>query len=459
MRKLPLYSLFFIITGFLSCNNNLDNANVFDITKYGAKGDGITDDTQAIQKAISDCSEAGGGTVVFPSGKTYMSGPLELKSFVNLYFEPNSILLANPDEDIYKLSAFKENEGEGMMWLWGKDIENFTITGNGKIDGNGISFMGEEREDYYDLKPVTTFDPRPHVLTLINSKNIKIRDINIGNSAYWTIHLIGCYDIAISDITLLNNLKVRNGDGIDIDHSKKVRISGCYIESGDDGICLKNRREYEGYGPCRDIVVSNCILTSRSCAIKIGSENCDTIDNVLFNNCIITDSNRGVGIQNRDEGVVQDIIFSNMLVDCHLYSDIWWGKSEAIYVTSYPRASINHKDANWRFPKGATEGKSGEIRDITFSNIICRSENGIFLGCDQQGKISDITFDNVAVNIIKLTNYTSGILDKRPCKGEGFITTIPVGIYAENISGVILNDFKVNGAKYSSFNNCKKIQQ
>ncbi len=135
-------------------------------------------------------------------------------------------------------------------------------------------------------------DPRPHVLTIVGGKNIRIRDVRIGNSAYWTIHLAGCNDVVISGITLLNSLKVRNSDGIDVDHSKNVRISDCYIESGDDCICLKNRREYEEFGRCENITVSNCTMTSRSCAIKMGSENMDTIRQVVFNNCIIKNSNR-----------------------------------------------------------------------------------------------------------------------------------------------------------------------
>ena len=77
-------------------------------------------------------------------------------------------------------------------------------------------------------------------------------------------------------------------------------------------------------------------MTSRSCAVKIGSENMDSISRVLFNNCIITKSNRGIGIQNRDEGTVSDVTFSNITLDCHLFSDVWWGKAEPIYVTSYP---------------------------------------------------------------------------------------------------------------------------
>lgn len=453
MKNLFLFLLPFI---FLSACNKYNN-DIYNVLEYGASGDGIKDDAQAIQSAISACSENGGGIVVFPSGKTFMAGPIELKSNVDLHFEPNSTLIANPNEDIYKVSAFGENKGEGMMWLWGKELDNISFSGTGKIDGNGISFMGKELDDSYELKPVSDFDPRPHVLTLINCHNIKINDINIGNSAYWTIHLVGCHDVAVSNITLLNNLKVRNSDGIDLDHSTKVRISNCYIESGDDCICLKNRREYDMYGGCGDIVVSNCILTSRSCAIKIGSENVDTISNVLFNNCIITDSNRGVGIQNRDEGIVKNVTFSNMILDCHLYSDVWWGKSEPIYITSYPRASINHKDANWRFPKGATEGKCGEISEITFNDITCTSENGIFLGCDEPDKIKNISFNNVNINIVKTTSFQAGVLDKRPCRGEGFVSVLPTGIYAENISGILLNNFRVTGAVATSLLNCNNV--
>ena len=186
--------------------------------------------------------------------------------------------------------------------------------------------MGKELEDSYELKPVTDFDPRPHVLTLINIEKTVIRDVTIRNSAYWTVHLIGCNDVSIDGISILNNLKIRNGDGIDVDHSKNVRIANCHIESGDDCICLKNRREFEEYGSCEDIVVTNCTMVSRSCAIKIGSENMDKINNVLFNNCIIKNSNRGIGIQNRDEGTVTNVIFSNMIVDCMFFSDVWWGK-------------------------------------------------------------------------------------------------------------------------------------
>jgi polygalacturonase len=412
-----------VIIGFalLILTASLSAQRVFNVLTYGAKGDGKTNDAPAIQKAIDVCNKAGGGKVVLPAGHTFLSNPFNLKSNIDFHVEAGARLLANPDEKVYTKSAFRQNPGEGTIWIGGENLHNVTISGLGEIDGNGISFMGAALDDSYELKPFNILDPRPHVLTIVGGNNIRIKDVRIGNSAYWTIHLIGCNDVVISGITLLNSLKVRNSDGIDLDHSKNVRISDCYIESGDDCICLKNRREYEEFGRCENITVSNCTMTSRSCAIKIGSENMDTIRQVVFNNCIIKKSNRGVGIQNRDEGIVHDVIFSNMIIESHLFSDVWWGKAEPIYVTAYRRAKINHKDANWRFPKGATEGRVGAVYNITFSNIKCTSENGIYVSAESASTISNIFFDAVDVFIDKSTKIQGGIYDRRPADVEGFV--------------------------------------
>ena len=427
--------------------------NTYNITHYGATGNGQTNDAAAIQKAIDACSSAGGGRVLVPAGKTFLCGPFNLRSFVELYIETNARLLASPDESLYTKSAFKENRGEGMIWIGGEQLVNVTIAGSGTIDGNGISFMGEELDDSYALKPFHISDPRPHVLTIVGGKNIRIRDLHIVNAAYWTVHLVGCDDVTISNITLLNSLKVRNSDGIDIDHSKNVRISNCYIESGDDCICLKNRREYEAYGICENITVENCTMTSRSCAVKIGSENMDSIRHVLFNNCIITKSNRGIGIQNRDEGTVTDVIFSNIIIESQLFSDVWWGKAEPIYVTAFRRAKIDHKDASWRFPKGATEGKTGRVTNIFFSNIKCRSENGVFVSGETADKVTGIYFDNIDLHLNKTTTIAGGVYDRRPAQAEGIIKANTSGFYFDTADSLYITSSRVQwgASKAASF--------
>ncbi|NMA75166.1 MAG: glycoside hydrolase family 28 protein, partial [Bacteroidales bacterium] len=221
MRLISIASIvicFMLLTH--ACTTSTSKESIYIITDYGAKGDGRTDDAAAIQRAIDECSKAGGGRVVVPAGQTFMCGPFKLASFVELHLEPNSRLLANPNEEVYTESAFRENRGEGMMWISGKDIEQVSISGTGEINGNGVAFMGKELEDSYELKPVTDFDPRPHVLTLVNVNKTIIRDVTFKDAAYWTIHFIGCFDVLVDGISLLNNLKIRNGDGIDIDHSK-----------------------------------------------------------------------------------------------------------------------------------------------------------------------------------------------------------------------------------------------
>lgn len=400
---------------------------IYDIRNFGAIGDGKTDNSGAIQEAIDQCSASGGGIVKIPGGSVFMTGPFNLRSFVNLHVESGARLLANPDEGVYTTSAFRENFKEGSIWIGGENAKKVSISGKGTIDGNGIAFMGEERKSAYELKPFTDVDPRPHVFTPIGFTNLTIKDVTFANAAYWCLHLVGCEDVSIEGIRILNDLKIRNSDGIDPDHSRNVRITNCYIESADDCICLKTRREYIDYGPTENITISNCILKSTSCSIKLGSENVDAIRNIVVSNCIIEGSNRGIGIQNRDEGIIENVMFSNIVIEGRLFDDVWWGKAEPIYITSYKRESSDNRDAKWRFADGQEEGETGEVRNILFSNIICNSENGVFVGGDE-GKVTNISFQDVQLTIQRKTAYPCGLYDLRPSK-KGIISAPTAGFY------------------------------
>jgi polygalacturonase len=415
---------------------------IFDITNYGAVGDGLKDNSIAIQNAIDDCSKSGGGTVYFPGNNVFMSGPFDLKTNVNIMVEAGSCILANPDESVYKKSAFRKNLGEGTIWIGGENAENVTISGKGTIDGNGIAFMGHEEKAAYVLKPFNIIDPRPHLLTLINFKNLSIRDITFKNSAYWCVHLIGCDDVKIESVRILNSLKIRNSDGIDLDHSKNVRISNCYIESGDDCICFKTRREYEEYGPTENVIVSNCIMKSTSCSVKLGSENMDAIKNIIVTDCIISSSNRGIGIQNRDEGIVENIVFENIFIEGRLFDDVWWGKAEPIYITAYKRKTSADKDSNVRFAKGQTEGKVGYVKNILFSNINCKSENGVFVG-GEENKVGNIKFVGVNLELEKKTSFEGGIYDLRPSETVGLLKTRTAGFYIDCANDISIKNCSV----------------
>jgi hypothetical protein len=126
-----------------------------------------------------------------------------------------------------------------------------------------------------------------------------------------------------------------------------------------------------------------------------------------------------------------------------LFSDVWWGKAEPIYITAYRRAKANNKDANWRFPKGATEGKVGEIKNITFSNVKCSSENGVYVSAESADKISNIVFDQVDVFINKTTSLAGGMYDRRPCEVDGFVKGRTSGFYFDTAKDIMVRNCSV----------------
>lgn len=392
----------------------------YSVLDFGAKGDGEALDSHAIQSAIDSCHNNGGGTVFIPGGHIYKIGSLVLKSYVELKFESGAVLKGSNKLEDYdsfeeqtdldtrlKVPSYENCEYAGrplQYFIYAVDAENITISGYGKIDGSEEIYYGEEMEDYID----GSFYPRIPMIYMENVRNLTIKDVTLTRSGFWTTHLIGCEDVLIDGIRIKNSLKLANCDGIDPDHCKNVRISNCFISCADDCIVFKNTQAYKKYGSCENITVTNCNLISSSAAIKFGTESESDFKNIIVNNCNITNTNRGISIQLRDGGSIENVIFSNLNIETRRSSKGWWGEAEAIAITA-----VNRKE----------EKEVGNIKNITFENINCKGENGIFVYGRQcnEFNIKNINFRNISINLINKTKWPKINHDLRPCAFDGII--------------------------------------
>ena len=366
------------------------------------------DTTLAINKAIEDSDI--NGKIIFSKNKLYISGFIKLKSNIELHLEKGATLKAssnisdfnyldNDDIKILDIPTFVDcsyNGSPTKFFIYGKDIENVKITGEGIIDGNEEIFYGKQNDHHIDGK----FYPRVPLLYLENVNDYELKNINIQRSGIWTIHLVGCNNGLIDSVSIKNNRIFACTDGIDPDHTKNLTIRNCYIESADDCIVLKTTAANKKYGDTSNINISNCILKSTSAAIKFGSESTGIIRDVFVKNIEILDSNRGISFQLRDEGSIYNINFQNINIETKRFSPIeWWGKGEPIFISAVRR----YKDTNIGF-----------IKNVSFNNINIDSENGICIY--GENNISDINFNNINMMIKSKTNYDKDDYhDLRPC--------------------------------------------
>lgn len=406
----------------------------YNVLNFGAAGDGITNDTAKIQAAIDACHAAGGGKVILPGGKIYRSGTLVLRSNLELRLEMGAVLKGSDVISDYRLfggdgsiprkrtvPSYVDCEYAGApahYFLYAKDCENLAITGFGQIDGNEEIFYGDATKWHIE----GLFYPRAPMLFLENVSHLTIRQVTLTKSAFWTVHMVGCRDVLIDGIRILNNLRMANCDGIDPDHCQNVRITNCHIECADDCIVFKNTAAAMGYGPCENITVSNCTLTSTSAAIKFGSESEDLFRNILVENCVISRSNRGISLQLRDKGSIENVIFHNIAIETRLFHrDVYWGMAEPIAITVLKRKP---------------DTQVGTVKNILFSNLFCTGENGIFIYGQSPGAISGITFDNISLTLRQTTNYEKGLHDLRPAAGPAYTDKGLYWVYGNNADHV-----------------------
>jgi polygalacturonase len=250
------------------------------VRDFGAKGDGATKDTSAIQQALDRCSVLGGGEVLVPPGN-YLTGAIALRSNTLLRLQENAVINGTNDFAEYPVTQVRW-EGKwipgrvGLLYAVG--ASNIGVVGPGRIVGNPE--LGGRPTAQSPLR-------HPALMEMIGCRNIRLEDFSTSYRLMWSIHPTNCEDV------LIRGLNIRstggNGDGIDVDSCRRVRIENCDIASGDDCIAIKSGRGSEAYQllqTCEEIVISNCTLADSIFAcIGIGSETSGGIRNVRVEHC------------------------------------------------------------------------------------------------------------------------------------------------------------------------------
>ncbi len=407
------------------------SATSFDVSSFGQFRGDVAADTAVIQRALDACAAAGGGTVVVPGGTHATIGSIRLRSHVELNLGRGAILLASPRHEDFKITnpyPVTTRPGDvapqiGVM-IYADEAEDVAITGAGTIDGNSPAYVAEHGVEIDRAK-----DTRPYTVVFRACRHVTLRDVTIRNGAFWTVRTLGCDDVLIDAIRIDNSLLMPNNDGLDIDWSSNVRIRGCHIVSGDDCIALKTAPESMGLSrPCENIIITGCTLSSRSSAIVMGSDVVGTIRNVVVDSCVISNSHRGVSVRLNMAGTMEHISFSNLSIETRLYDPAWWGRGTPIDVVVTPWNEVT---------------RAGKVRDIRFSNIMARGENGVVVYGYTPGLIDGVTFDHVSIHIDKTTAYAGGQQDFRPCPGEAMPALPTSGFLLRNAAGVTIRDCQV----------------
>ena len=367
------------------------NEAVHNILAYGAVGDGKTLNTAAIQDAVDTCATAGGGKVVVPAG-VFVSGPVFLKSNIEFHLSPGAVLRGSRNmEDYPRLDV----EGHGYHidhWhaslLTASKAENVSITGSGVLDGQGDVWWAARDEGRLKHN-------RPVVIYLFDCERVRIEGIKAMDSPSWTILPVLCRNVSIHGVTIKNPwMPYFNCDGINLHSCNNVRITDCYVDTGDDGICLKCLPEwYVGSNdetdyslphiPCENIVIANCVVEHAHGGVTLGAEVIGGIRNVTVSNCVFLGSRAGIRIYRYPwpGGYVENVRVDNVIM-----RQVAW----VFFVGS-------HHDPD-KMEDGPGREDTPAYRNIHFSNITATQAQ---VACELRGlpkmPIRDISFSNVRI--------------------------------------------------------------
>ena len=356
-----------------------------EIRDYNAAGDGITNDTAAVQAALDS------GEVVHFTPGTYLCGTLYMRSNGGIHLDEGATLLAIPGKENYNADDFSprnrvfvSEKVSGAHLIIAEECENISITGKGKIAGNFKSVFDltqtEERwRPHY---------PRPEwrmaqMIFLAACRNVIIKDVTLCDSQYWTCFLLDCDEVEITGVKIRCDRMVINADGLDIDCCRDVLIENCDIDCGDDCIAIRaNESHAKRQAPCDGVEVRNCQLRSPACAVRIGVGN-GTLRNCTLKELQIRDSSIGVGLcpsYTRGKCVeIDNILFENVYFE---------GKSPFVMLPFWGSVSLEDDPAVKR------------VQNITLRNFHAQCTKASLVAAPAQKQLwRNFCFDNVTIKV------------------------------------------------------------
>ena len=469
----------------------------FNIVKYGAKADGVTLNTKSINTAIAECNKKGGGVVVIPAG-LWLTGPIEIKTNVNLHLQKNALLQFTSDFDQYPLV---QGNWEGLPQMRNQspvsatNQQNIAITGFGIIDGGGEAWrlvkkdkltetqwkkllasggiVGEDKKTWYPsekflkgsqlknpgvIEPVKTIEfynsikdfLRPNLLVIANCKKILLEGVTFQNSPAWCLHPLMSQDLTVRNITVKNPWFAQNGDGIDLESCKNVLIENSSFDVGDDGICIKSGRDEAGRKramPTQDVIVRNCIVYHAHGGFVIGSEMSGGAKNIYVDNCTFIGTDIGLRFKTtRGRGGVVENIFINNIAMKYIVGEallfvMYYAAQDHIPAAGEERAP----------PKVETQPVSEatpQFRKIYVKNVVCNgAAKAIFVRGLPEMNVKEIVLEDMVLQAAEGLDMTEG--SNISLKNIQLITknTNPV-INIHNSKDIVLNKIGYkNGAE------------
>jgi polygalacturonase len=393
-------------------------SKVCDIRNYGAKGNGKTKNTKAIQAAVDACCCSTNGligTVFVPDG-IYLTGSFVMKSFVQLNITKTGVILGSNDESDYPLVPVLPSYGTGRdvptdlryrALVFAENATDLSIVGGGTIDGDGHLWWRKHFRGQLKWS-------RPPLVELMSVSGIKVHDITMKNSPFWTFHPYSSSDVHVSDSTFLAPSWAPNTDGIDIDSCNNVLVEKCYFSVGDDGIAIKSGLNEAGrdYGvPSSNIVIRSIVVEPAEFdnlstnGVSIGSEMSGGVRNVTVEDSTFSKCESGIYIKSMEGrgGVVQDISFKRI----HIQRTLQAIRLSMNYVYRRRLSSDNDTTPHYRNIK---------IEDVTGSSC---AQAGYIIGLDNS------VIENLQMSRVNISSKLGWFC--KNVEGRGMDVSPPLG--------------------------------